>query len=459
MQHKQYDESQIQILEGLEPVRKRPGMYIGSTDLRGLHHLIYEVVDNAIDEAMAGFCDEVYVTINHDGSACIRDNGRGIPTGIHPQAGVSTLTVALTMLHAGGKFGGDGYKVSGGLHGVGVSVVNALSSRLVATVKREGNVYRQEFERGNPTSDLTIIGRSEETGTIIEFWPDEEIFDKISFVYDTLKVRLREMAFLNKGIKIVLTDNREEVEQKHSFHYEGGIQSFVEYLNKNKKPLFAEPAYFCSQKGTSIVEVALQYNDGYQETIYSYANNISKVILVIRASVYRIAAALSPSTDPKFPCPSTSMCRIEKSCAKRTIASYTAVSPCGWYFPNTSPTIRALLRYGLSGYKLSSLIEYNIRRCTGFNPSLTSGSARLMITAIAYAIKDFCISRLISIGTIFFLISVFTSFPRFVPSLYIQILYQLGIFFNKFPARLYVISHQYGKGVFNFDLILHLDLQ
>ena len=272
-----YAESQIQILEGLEPVRKRPGMYIGSTDLRGLHHLVYEIVDNSIDEAMAGFCTDIYVGIEEDGSVYVRDNGRGIPVGLHPQAGVSTLEVALTMLHAGGKFGGDGYKVSGGLHGVGVSVVNALSQKLVATVRREGKVHRQEFSRGDRVTDLEVVDTcpEEETGTEIRFWPDPEIFEDVNFVYDTLRVRLREMAFLNKGISITLEDLRGEKPVKHVYCYEGGIKSFVQYLNKNKNPLFPEPVYFCAEKGTSMVEVAMQYNEGYAENIFSFANNIS----------------------------------------------------------------------------------------------------------------------------------------------------------------------------------------
>ncbi len=272
---KNYDENQIQILEGLEPVRKRPGMYIGSTDLRGLHHLVYEIVDNSIDEAMAGFCSEILVELKEDGSAKVSDNGRGIPTGMHPQAGVSTLEVALTMLHAGGKFGGDGYKVSGGLHGVGVSVVNALSKVLIATVKREGTIFRQEFARGEVTKGLSEIGKTEETGTIIEFYPDDEIFEDVAFVYDTLRARLREMAFLNKGIKIVLKDYRGEKEISNEYCYEGGIKSFVQYLNKNKSPIFEEPVYFTAEKGSSVVEVAMQYNEGYSENIYSFANNIS----------------------------------------------------------------------------------------------------------------------------------------------------------------------------------------
>lgn len=270
-----YDESQIQILEGLEPVRKRPGMYIGSTDLRGLHHLVYEIVDNSIDEAMAGFCSDILVVIEKDGSVYVRDNGRGIPTGIHPQAGVSTLEVALTMLHAGGKFGGDGYKVSGGLHGVGVSVVNALSEKLVATVRREGKVHRQEFSRGVAITKLDVTGDCEKTGTEIRFWPDADIFEDVHFDYDTLRRRLREMAFLNRGISITLEDLRGDEPVRQNYCYEGGIKSFVQHLNKNKNPLFEEPVYFCAEKGTSVVEVAMQYNEGYAENIYSFANNIS----------------------------------------------------------------------------------------------------------------------------------------------------------------------------------------
>ncbi|MEG1158168.1 MAG: ATP-binding protein, partial [Christensenellaceae bacterium] len=270
-----YDESQIQILEGLEPVRKRPGMYIGSTDLRGLHHLVYEIVDNSIDEAMAGYCTEIGITITQEGSVRVKDNGRGIPTGMHPQAGVSTLEVALTMLHAGGKFGGDGYKVSGGLHGVGVSVVNALSEKLVAYVEREGSLFRQEFSKGIATAPLQTIEESENTGTTIEFWPDKEIFEDVTFDYDTLRIRLREMAFLNRGISITLEDLRVEPPRTHKYCYEGGIKSFVQYLNKNKSPIFEEPVYFCAEKGSSVVEIAMQYNEGYSENIFSFANNIS----------------------------------------------------------------------------------------------------------------------------------------------------------------------------------------
>ncbi|MGI5850184.1 MAG: DNA topoisomerase (ATP-hydrolyzing) subunit B [Christensenellales bacterium] len=269
---KQYGASQIQVLEGLEPVRKRPGMYIGSTDARGLHHLVYEVVDNSVDEAMAGYCDRICVTLKEDGSACIEDNGRGIPAGIHPKIGKSSLEVALTMLHAGGKFGGDGYKVSGGLHGVGVSVVNALSKKLTAVIKRDGKIFTMSFSRGEPIDEIKIIGDTDETGTFIQFWPDDEIFETVDFVYDTLRTRLRELAFLNKGVSIIIKDER--TDKQSDFCYEGGIVSFVKYLSKNKITLHDEPIYFQSQKDTSIVEIAVQYNDSYNENIFTFANNI-----------------------------------------------------------------------------------------------------------------------------------------------------------------------------------------
>ena len=269
---KEYDASQIQVLEGLEPVRKRPGMYIGSTDARGLHHLVYEVVDNSVDEAMAGFCDKINVTLKCDGSTCVEDNGRGIPVDIHPKVGKSSLEVALTMLHAGGKFGGDGYKVSGGLHGVGVSVVNALSKKLVAVIKRDGNIHKMSFCKGEPEADIEIIGKTDETGTMIQFWPDEEIFETVDFVFDTLKARLRELAFLNKGVRIKICDERSNKESDYCF--EGGIISFVKYLNKNKTTLHPEPIYFNMEKDTSTVEIAMQYNDSYNENIYTFANNI-----------------------------------------------------------------------------------------------------------------------------------------------------------------------------------------
>ena len=272
-----YDESQIQILEGLDPVRKRPGMYIGSTDKRGLHHLVYEIVDNSIDEAMAGFCNKIEVTLTREGSARVRDNGRGIPTGINKQTGKSTLEVAISMLHAGGKFGGGGYKVSGGLHGVGVSVVNALSTRLIATVARDGRIVTQEYARGIPQCPVHEIGKTDETGTTIEFFPDPEIFESVEFDYDVLRVRFREMAFLNRGIHITLTDERRDPVVQHDYHYEGGIVSFVDYLNQGKTTLLEHPIYVYGEKDMEIVEVALQYNDRYDSTIFSFANNINTV--------------------------------------------------------------------------------------------------------------------------------------------------------------------------------------
>ena len=276
MENKQvYDESQIQVLEGLEPVRKRPGMYIGSTDLRGLHHCVYEIVDNAIDEAMAGYCSNVVIDIEEDGSISIDDDGRGIPTGIHPQAGISALELALTKLHAGGKFGGNGYKVSGGLHGVGVSVVNALSTKLIATICREGKIFMQTYERGIPTSEVEVIGSTDRTGTNIRFYPDPEIFDHTEFDYNTLRLRFREMAFLNKGISITITDHREEVPVSQNYCYEGGIKSFVEHLNHDKIKLLDDTIYIDVVDGMYTVEVAMQYNDSYVPNIHSFANNIN----------------------------------------------------------------------------------------------------------------------------------------------------------------------------------------
>lgn len=269
-----YDANQIQVLEGLDPVRKRPGMYIGSTDTRGLHHLVYEVVDNCIDEAMAGYCDKVEVVIQADGGIRVKDNGRGIPTGIQEKTGKSALEVALTMLHAGGKFGGNGYKVSGGLHGVGVSVVNALSTHLTATVARDGQRVRQCYERGIPTTGVEFVEKTDETGTEIQFYPDPEIFETVKFDYDTLRVRFREMAFLNKGIHITLADERGEKTVKHEYCYEGGIKSFVEYLNRNKTPLIEQTIYMAAEKDFYKVEVAMQYNESYNENIHSFANNI-----------------------------------------------------------------------------------------------------------------------------------------------------------------------------------------
>ena len=278
----QYDENQIQVLEGLEAVRKRPGMYIGSTDVRGLHHCVYEIVDNAVDEALAGFFTDVVVTLHKDGSVSVRDNGRGFPVGIHPKMGRPAVEVCLTVLHAGGKFGGEGYKVSGGLHGVGASVVNALSSHLRVEVHQGGKIYEQEYNRGKICYDLRVIGETAVTGTTMQFWPDirseenpDGVFDAgITFSFDTLKNRLREMAFLNKGIKIILRDERGEETVERVFHYEGGLREFVKYLNRNKEVLFEEPVYMEGEKDGIMVEVALQYNDTYVENIYAFANNI-----------------------------------------------------------------------------------------------------------------------------------------------------------------------------------------
>ena len=277
-----YGEEQIQVLEGLEAVRKRPGMYIGSTDARGLHHLVYEIVDNAIDEALAGYCRHIEVTLHKDGSVCVRDDGRGFPVGIHPKMGRPAVEVCLTVLHAGGKFGGGGYKVSGGLHGVGASVVNALSRHFMVTVYQDGKVYRQEYARGKYLYDLKVIGETDRTGTDIQFWPDvkgadnpEGVFETGDFQYDVLKTRLREMAFLNKGIRITFRDERPEEPVEKVFHYEGGLREFVKYLNRNKEVLFPEPIYTEGMKDGILVEVAMQYNDSYAENIYTFANNIA----------------------------------------------------------------------------------------------------------------------------------------------------------------------------------------
>ena len=274
MKQQEYGASQIQVLEGLEAVRKRPGMYIGSTGPRGLHHLVYEIVDNSIDEALQGYCDRIYVSLNDDGSVTVKDDGRGIPVEIHPKTGKSTLETVLTVLHAGGKFGGGGYKVSGGLHGVGISVVNALSKWLVADVYRNGKIYRQSYEKGMTTSELEIVGESNHTGTIINFMPDETIFDEIEFKYETLEHRLRELAFLNKGVKIVFEDKRHDSERKKEFHYNGGLVEFVKFLNKTKTPIHEEIVHIDKKIGDSVVEIAMQYTDGYTENIYSFANNI-----------------------------------------------------------------------------------------------------------------------------------------------------------------------------------------
>ena len=269
----EYDANQIQILEGLEAVRLRPGMYIGSTSERGLHHLVYEVVDNSIDEALAGFCTEINVTIEKDNSITVSDNGRGIPVDMH-ESGKPAVEVVLTVLHAGGKFGGEGYKVSGGLHGVGVSVVNALSKSMEVEVKRDGKIYRITFSRGNTVEPLKVIGAAEDTGTTVHFVPDDEIFTLTTFNYDTLKYRLRELAFLNSGITITLKDKRPEG-REHIFHFEGGIKEFAAYLNRKKIKINPEPIYFNGKRNDAVVEIALQYNDSYQENILSYVNNIN----------------------------------------------------------------------------------------------------------------------------------------------------------------------------------------
>lgn len=271
----EYGASQIQVLEGLEPVRKRPGMYIGSTGPRGLHHLVYEVVDNSIDEALAGYCSDIYVSINEDGSILVKDNGRGIPVEVHPKTGKSTLETVLTVLHAGGKFGGGGYKVSGGLHGVGISVVNALSEWLVAEVHHDGKIYRQRYEKGVATSEIKVVGETKTTGTTITFKPDVTIFDEVEYKYDTLEHRLRELAFLNKGVNIVLEDKREDQEKTKKFHYEGGLREFVKHLNKTKTGIHDDIVYIEKKVKDYMVEVALQYTDGYTENIYSFANNIN----------------------------------------------------------------------------------------------------------------------------------------------------------------------------------------
>lgn len=273
----EYGADQIQILEGLEAVRKRPGMYIGSTSSRGLHHLVYEIVDNAVDEALAGFCTEIQVTINPDNSITVVDNGRGIPVGMNHKAGLPAVEVVFTILHAGGKFGGGGYKVSGGLHGVGASVVNALSEWLEVTIYRDGKVYRQRYERGNTVYSLKQIGECEadHTGTTVEFLPDKEIFEETVYDYDILKQRLREMAFLTKGLKIVLKDAREDQEREKTFHYEGGIREFVTYLNRSKEALYPNIIYCEGSKDGVEVEVAMQHNDSYTENTYGFVNNIN----------------------------------------------------------------------------------------------------------------------------------------------------------------------------------------
>ncbi len=270
-----YDSSEIQVLEGLEPVRKRPGMYIGSTDIRGLHHLIVEIVDNSVDESLAGYCTEITVEITREGAVSVTDNGRGIPVDIHPQEGVSAVQVVLTKLHAGGKFGGGGYKVSGGLHGVGLSVVNALSEWLEVEVKKNGKIYRQKYMRGVPMRALAEVGETTETGTKVSFYPDDEIFETVDFDYPTIRDRLREVAYLNKGLKINLIDNRPERERSVTFKYDGGILDYVEYLNREKETIFPTTLYIEKQYDTNAVEIAMQYNSSFSEELYSYANNIN----------------------------------------------------------------------------------------------------------------------------------------------------------------------------------------
>ena len=270
----EYNASEIQVLEGLEAVRKRPGMYIGSTSASGLHHLVYEIVDNAIDEALAGFCTEITVTINDGNTITVTDNGRGIPVDIQAQTGRPTLEVVFTVLHAGGKFGGGGYKVSGGLHGVGASVVNALSEWLVVQVHKDGRIYEMKFSRGHILDDMKVVGETDHTGTTVTFKPDPEMFDTLEYEYETLHTRMREQAFLNAGLHITITDARTGREQSEAMCYEGGIREFVTYINRNKTPLHEEVIYLSGSKNDSTAEIAIQYNDGYNETIVSFANDI-----------------------------------------------------------------------------------------------------------------------------------------------------------------------------------------
>ncbi len=271
----EYNESQIQVLEGLEAVRTRPTMYIGSINSKGLHHLVYEIVDNAVDEALAGFCSEITVEIHADNSISVRDNGRGIPVGIHPQKGISAVEVVFTILHAGGKFGGGGYKVSGGLHGVGASVVNALSTHLTVNVFTDGIIYEQKYSKGDVLTPLNEVGTTNDHGTLVHFLPDASIFEETVFDYAILKQRLRETAFLTKGLKITLIDKREGQEKERSFHYEGGIKEFVSYINKTRQMIFPEIFYASGKKDNIFVEIAFQYNDGYTENIFSFVNNIN----------------------------------------------------------------------------------------------------------------------------------------------------------------------------------------
>ena len=270
-----YSEEQIQVLEGLEPVRKRPGMYIGSTDVKGLHHLAVEIVDNSIDEALAGFCNNVWVTINEDGSLTVEDDGRGIPCGIHKKEGISAVELCLTKLHAGGKFGGGGYKISGGLHGVGLSVVNALSEWLKVEVKQDGKLHRQMYHRGTPEKRLEVVGTASDTGTSVTFMPDSEIFETTEWEYERLKARLREVAYLNKGITINLKDERDSRKRNETFCFEGGLAEFVELYNRSKNTIFAQPLYIDKSVKEGEIEIALQFNDGYNEVVHAYANNIN----------------------------------------------------------------------------------------------------------------------------------------------------------------------------------------
>ncbi len=270
----EYNAAEIQVLEGMEAVRKRPGMYIGSTSTSGLHHLVYEIVDNAIDEALAGYCTEIHVTIHNGNSITVTDNGRGIPVDIQAQTGKPALEVVYTMLHAGGKFGGGGYKVSGGLHGVGASVVNALSEWLRVQVHKNGNIYEMKFSRGEVTQPMTIIGTTDHTGTIVTFQPDPEMFDDLIYNYETLHTRMREQAFLNGGIRIIMKDEREGQEQQDEMYYEGGIRSFVEFINQHKSPIHNDVIYMAGEQEDSMAEIAMQYTDSYNEVILSFANNI-----------------------------------------------------------------------------------------------------------------------------------------------------------------------------------------
>ncbi|MDD4717855.1 MAG: ATP-binding protein, partial [Eubacteriales bacterium] len=276
---KEYNEADIQVLEGLEAVRKRPGMYIGDTTARGLHHLVYEIVANSVDEALAGRCDTINIVVHKDDTIEVSDNGSGIPVGPHPKLGIPTVEVVHTILHAGGKFGGGAYSVSGGLHGVGASVVNALSEWMVVEVKRDGKIYRQRYERGKSVTTLEIVGSCEktDTGTRTIFYADKTIFPEIEYDFGIMITRYREMAFLNKEVRIILTDDRQELPVVKNLHYEGGIVSFVEYLNKNREALHKPPIYIAAKYEDNFIELAIQYNDSYAESVYSYANNIATV--------------------------------------------------------------------------------------------------------------------------------------------------------------------------------------